>query len=107
MPINIFVPTFSLLALVAMSPTSASATPAAAFAGTDTVEEPAKKTLKLSDRRHPDYVRCRSEPIIGSLAKKRRICMTNKEWAHYVRTGSRYSKEFVDDNQPGFMWTPK
>ncbi len=68
--------------------------------------EKAKKPKKITDRRHPDYVRCRSEPIIGSLAKKRRICMTNNEWAAYTRTGSQNAKEFVEDNQPGFMMTP-
>lgn len=68
--------------------------------------EQTKKPEKITDRRHPDYVRCRSEPIIGSLSRKRRICMTNKEWVEFTRTGSRDSKEFVEDNQPGFMMTP-
>lgn len=73
---------------------------------TKTEVEQTEKPKKVTDRRHPDYVRCRSEPIIGSLSRKRRICMTNKEWVEYTRTGSRDSKEFVDDNQPGFMMTP-
>ena len=65
-----------------------------------------KAPRRITDRRDPEYVRCRSEPIIGSLAKKRRVCMTNKEWAEYTQIGSRNSKEFVEDNQPGFMITP-
>lgn len=75
-------------------------------ADTDNPEVQTKKPKKIVDRRHPDYVRCRTEPIIGSLARKRRVCMTNKEWAAYNETGSRNSKEFVEDNQPGFMITP-
>ena len=76
-------------------------------ADTDNSEEQTKTPKKIIDRRHPDYVRCRSEPVIGSLAKKRRVCMTNSEWAHYVQTGSRNAKEFVADNQPGFMLLPQ
>jgi|GEM_PF-2564288 len=58
--------------------------PSAMAADTDKAVEPSKKPKKITDRRHPDYVRCRSEPIIGSLARKRRICMTNAEWVEYV-----------------------
>ncbi len=61
----------------------------------------AKKPRKITDRRDPNYVRCRSEPVIGSLTKKKRICMTNAEWVEYVRKGSRDSQEFVDGLQSG------
>ena len=61
----------------------------------------AKKPKKVIDRRDPNYVRCRSEPVIGSLTKKKRICMTNAEWVEYVRKGSRDSQEFVDGLQSG------
>ncbi|MEH6714176.1 hypothetical protein [Parasphingorhabdus flavimaris] len=67
----------------------------------DNIESKSKAPQKITDRRHPDYVRCRSEPIIGSLARKRRICMTNAEWAEYVKAGSRDSKQFVEDMQVG------
>ena len=70
-------------------------------------EAQTKKPKKITDRRDPNYVRCRSEAIIGSLARKRRICMTNAEWAEYISTGSRNAKEFVEDNQPGFMLQPQ
>jgi len=75
--------------------------PSAMAADTDKAVEPSKKPKKITDRRHPDYVRCRSEPIIGSLARKRRICMTNAEWVEYVRAGSRDSRQFVEDMQSG------
>lgn len=60
-----------------------------------------KKPKRITDRRDPNYVRCRSEPVIGSLTKKQRICMTNAEWVEYVRKGSRDSQEFVDGLQSG------
>ena len=69
-------------------------------------ETKSKAPKKITDRRHPDYVRCRSEPIIGSLSRKRRICMTNNEWVEYTRVGSRDSRDFVEDAQPGFMILP-
>ncbi|WP_417819101.1 hypothetical protein [Tritonibacter scottomollicae] len=71
----------------------------------DAVENQSKEPKKIVDRRDPNYVRCRSEPIIGSLARKRRICMTNEEWAEYNEIGSRNSREFVEDSQPGFLKT--
>jgi len=80
--------------------------PSAFAADSDKSEAQSKKPKKITDRRHPDYVRCRSEPIMGSLARKRRVCMTNMEWVEYTRTGARNSREFVEDNQPGFMMTP-
>jgi hypothetical protein len=81
--------------------TTALAAPSAFAADSGKSEEKAKKPKKITDRRHPDYVRCRSEPIIGSLARKRRICMTNAEWVEYVRVGSRDSRQFVEDMQVG------
>ena len=60
-----------------------------------------KSPRKMTDRRHPDYVRCRVEPIIGSLAKKRRVCMTNAEWAAHIQEGNRRANQFVADMEGG------
>ncbi len=57
---------------------------------------------KITDRRHPDYVRCKRQKVIGSLAKRRKVCMTNAQWAEAARAGNRGSREIVQDNQPGF-----
>ncbi len=81
--------------------TTALSAPSAIAADSDKAEEQSKKPKKITDRRHPDYVRCRSEAIIGSLARKRRICMTNAEWTEYVKVGSRDSRQFVEDMQVG------
>ena len=81
---------------------TASLTASPTFAAdSDKAEQKSKKPKKITDRRHPDYVRCRSEPIIGSLTRKRRICMTNAEWTEYVKVGSRDSRQFVEDLQVG------
>lgn len=92
-----FLPT---LLLGSVAATALAVSPAAA-ADKKNESEQVKKPKKITDRRHPDYVRCRSEPIIGSLAKKRRVCMTNAQWVEYTRTGSRDAKQFVEDMQSG------
>ncbi len=63
----------------------------------------AEKKKKITDRSHPDYVRCRSEKVIGSLAKRRRICMTNREWAETSRKGNSMAREIAEENtsRPG------
>ena len=62
---------------------------------------------KISDRSHPDYVRCRSEPVIGSLVRKRKICMTNSEWEEYARAGNADSRSMLDDIGKGGMNGPQ
>lgn len=61
----------------------------------------AKTPEKITDRRHPDYVRCRLEPVIGSLAKKQRVCMTNQQWAAHIQEGNRRANQFVSDMDGG------
>lgn len=90
----------STLVIGALSVTALTVSPAVA-AEAEAETEQSKKPKKITDRRHPDYVRCRSEPVIGSLARKRRICMTNKEWVEYTKAGTRESRGFVEDMQSG------
>ncbi len=68
-----------------------------------TAPEESNAPRPITDRRDPQYVRCRLEPVAGSILKKRKICMTNHEWKLAIRKGNQYAREFVDDNQPGFM----
>ncbi len=84
----------SIAATLALAPA------AQAYVGTVETEEKADKNKpkKITDRNHPDYVRCRSEPIIGSLARKKRVCMTNKEWAKVARQGNEQSRRMVEDS---------
>lgn len=84
----------SLSAAFAVAP---SASAADAEASLEEASKKAKKPKKIKDRRHPDYVRCRNQPVIGSLARKNRVCMTNKEWAAHNLEGSRRTRELVED----------
>jgi len=56
----------------------------------------------MTDRRHPGHVRCKSESVIGSRAKRKRTCMTNREWALTSRRDNETTRDFMADNQPGF-----
>lgn len=66
----------------------------------DVVDE---KPKKITDRSHPDYVRCKSEAVIGSRARRKRTCLTNREWDLAARRGNEATRDFVGDNQPGFQ----
>lgn len=57
---------------------------------------------KITDRSHPDYIRCRKEPVIGSRTRMKKTCLTNREWKEVARTGNRDSRGFVEENQAGF-----
>lgn len=70
-------------------------------ATTEDVANKKEKPKKITDRNHPDYLRCRSEPIIGSLSRKRRVCMTNREWVAANRKGHGKSRQFIEDMQVG------
>lgn len=52
----------------------------------------------ITDKAHPDYVRCKSESVIGSRAKRKRTCMTNREWALVERRGNEASREYARDH---------
>lgn len=89
---------FTALLLTTSAPLLAADTDAVDSKKTASKKETQKK---ITDRNHPDYVRCRSESVIGSLAKKRRICLTNREWVEANRQGHRKSREFIEDMQVG------
>lgn len=84
---------------------------ALAFAAPDnTAAEPTNAAIgkkagerSVTDRSHPDYLRCRSEPVIGSRARMRKICMTNREWEAYARTGNSDARAMVEDISKGGM----
>ncbi|MEO1043864.1 MAG: hypothetical protein AAFX04_00315 [Pseudomonadota bacterium] len=61
------------------------------------------KREKITDRSHPDYVRCKSERVMGSLAKRKRTCMTNRQWEQTARDGNDLSREWIQQQQDGFM----
>lgn len=67
----------------------------AALAQTSTVPEGKK------DRRDPDYVRCRSIEVTGSLVKKDRVCRTNREWEALRTRGNSDAERFIEQSRTG------
>jgi hypothetical protein len=61
----------------------------------------AEASSPITDKSHPEYVRCRSERVIGSLAKRKKTCMTNREWEAIARTGNRGARDIVESQQVG------
>lgn len=57
-----------------------------------------EETVKVTDRKHPDFVRCKSVGVLGSRVKRERVCHTNAEWEAIARKGSRTAGDIV--NQP-------
>lgn len=55
----------------------------------------------ITDKSHPNYVRCRSERVIGSLAKRTKTCKTNREWEAVARVGNRGARDIVESQQVG------
>ena len=56
---------------------------------------------KITDRSHPDYVRCRRDPVIGSRAKFVRRCYTNREWEMIAQVGNSGSRRLIESQQGG------
>jgi len=57
-------------------------------------------TGKITDPKHPDFVRCRSEAVLNSRAQRVRVCRTNKEWAASARDGNRQTQELLGIGRP-------
>ncbi len=55
------------------------------------------------DLRHPDFIKCRKIDIIGSLAKKARVCRTNEQWAESWEKGNRNVRDTADAFAPKFQ----
>ena len=49
------------------------------------------------DAAHPYYIRCKKDPVIGSLARKLRVCRTNEEWKRFAEAGNDTGREILDD----------
>ena len=63
-----------------------------------TANDDTKAETKITDKRHPDYIRCRSEKVIGSLSKRNRVCLTNRQWEETSRKGNDLAREMAADN---------
>ena len=66
------------------------------------------------DLAHPYYIRCRKDPVVGSLARKLRVCRTNEEWKRFREMGNDTGRDILDDvtrapssgNTPAFEACP-
>lgn len=50
---------------------------------------------KLVGANHPQYIRCRRDIDIGTLAKARSVCRLNKDWARADDQGNRVANDTV------------
>lgn len=74
---------------------------APALAQNDTSEPARDAKGKITDKKHPQYIKCRTESVIGSRAKKRRVCLTNAEWDRVAREGNSTADKLVEDMASG------
>mgnify|MGYP003580536922 CR=1 FL=1 len=45
---------------------------------------------------HPYYIKCRKTEVIGSLARKLRVCRTNEQWKESSAKGNENSRDLVE-----------
>ncbi len=49
------------------------------------------------DFTHPYYIRCKKDPVVGSLARKLRVCRTNEQWKQFAAQGEGNGREIMDE----------
>lgn len=49
------------------------------------------------DATHPYFIRCRKDPVVGSLVRKLRVCRTNYEWKRFAEQGNDTGREILGD----------
>jgi hypothetical protein len=87
---------------VTLVPLAVLAAPAAAQdAGETSSQEEGE--AQITDKQHPDYTVCRTKSVIGSRAKKRRVCLTNREWARVAREGRSLASAMAEKNSSGLI----
>lgn len=53
------------------------------------------ETAAITDKNHPDFVRCKSFPVAGSRVQRKKACHTNREWELISRNGNRAASELL------------
>ena len=53
------------------------------------------------DPAHPYYIRCKKDPVVGSLVRKLRVCRTNEQWKQFLAAADVNSREIMDDMTRG------
>jgi hypothetical protein len=49
------------------------------------------------DLAHPYYIRCRKDPVVGSLVRKLRVCRTNEQWKQFSAQGENNGRDILDE----------
>ncbi len=49
------------------------------------------------DPSHPYYIKCRKTEVIGSLAKKLRVCRTNQQWKEASANGNQNARDTLEE----------
>jgi hypothetical protein len=62
---------------------------------------------KITDKNHPDYVRCKTFSEIGSLVSKIKACRTNAEWKRINSAGNATARAVVEAGTPGGLVQPQ
>jgi len=96
-----FTPALASMAALLMAQQAPAATTDNAQAAPPVATSQPLKAEKITDRSHPDYIRCKREPVIGSRAKFTKTCMTNSQWDQLAANGNRDARQIVDDLQVG------
>ncbi len=61
----------------------------------------APAAVKITDKTHPDYVRCKTFSEIGSLVRKIKACRTNAEWKKINEAGNKTAEDIVVGHRAG------
>src|SRR5687768_1198925 len=49
------------------------------------------------DAKHPYYIKCRKDAVVGSLVRKLRVCRTNEQWKQFAAMGNDSAREIMGD----------
>ncbi len=49
------------------------------------------------DKTHPYYITCRKTEVIGSLARKLRVCRTNVQWKESSAKGNQNARDTLEE----------
>ncbi|MBX7496699.1 hypothetical protein K3172_12610 [Qipengyuania sp. 6B39] len=75
--------------------------PGASF-GQETAQSP-EAEAGPSKEKADDPLICRRLSVIGSRAKKRKVCLTMGEWERVAREGNAFARTVVESGRTG-MW---
>lgn len=48
------------------------------------------------DFKHPYYIRCKKDPVVGSLVRKLRVCRTNEQWKQASARGNENARDTLE-----------